>query len=185
MSKTKYRSVFSTTLDQAGCLKDWRRVDIFIDDVKTNEVTPLETNNSKFICFHRDLTIGSPHQYKKPDDLFVTLEEEGYNLMCLPIYMSHEDVIKLHTKPLNSDKQCLIGIGFVEKSSEDGRKIINDELEKYEKYLNKAWYCCEIYRFDAGEWKLEKSLDGFEGSDFLSNSLFSSAGLLKEKNMKV
>mgnify|MGYP003341322490 CR=1 FL=1 len=187
---TLFRRIQDQELDLAGCLLGQTRVDVFVD---SDEASPLDGDVTKLVCFHHKYKVGTKnHGFFQPSELADFLDSRGDGVVVLPVYMLHDDKVRLSTQRfdrIHEDISCLIGFAYVTKEDadrelvgwepDDVKSMIELSIEQYENWLNKSKYSYSKSVWDErSQWKLVEENYNFEGTDFEANGLFRMAGLV-------
>ena len=143
-------------------------------------------NASRMVCFHKKYDLGDKHGYDSGDfngwvELRAYLEqEEGPLVACKPLHLFDHGGITIKTGPFH-DKWDSGQVGFVFVTEEECKKgmgregtkeerdawaerIIEGEVETYDKYLRGDVYCFDVYDDETDE--VLESCGGFFGEEY-------------------
>lgn len=194
MMQTLFRRIQDQQLDQSGCLVGQQRVDIMLNYDEKLTPNPYDSVSvSKLVCFHNKYKLGtSKHQFFQPEELAEYFEKQGDNIVVQPVYLLHEQEVKLSTQPydiIHQEISCLIGFAYITKEdaakadlkwdTDEIKSLIELELELYEVWLNQSSYMYRKYDWsESANWKMIEENFNYQTTDFQGNGLFKAAGLL-------
>ncbi len=150
----------------------------------TDSISPREDNdnNATMVCFHNKYNLGDKTDYKKED--FNSWEELKDHLIgtinilqITPIYMYDHSGLTISTSPFNDAFDSgQIGWIFVTKdnatNTKDAFRIINSEIDTYDKYISGDVYMFECTVTDEkGNIEHVDSCHGFYGSNIKENGM--------------